>query len=53
MRAIASGLNEAGVSVFHYESSQPGDRRDLDENRMLDQIDVWMESHGFERMEEA
>jgi benzoyl-CoA reductase subunit B len=53
MRDIALSLNEAGISVFHYECSQPGDRRDLDENRMLDQIDVWMESHGLERLEEV
>ncbi len=52
-RDIALGLNEAGVSVLHYECSQPGDRRDLDENRMLDQIDVWMESRGLERLEEV
>jgi benzoyl-CoA reductase subunit B len=52
MREIALGVEEVGVSVLHYECSQPGDRRDLDENRMLDQIDVWMESHGLQRLEE-
>jgi hypothetical protein len=52
MREIGLGLNEVGVSVLHYECSQPGDRRDLDENRMLEQIDVWMASHGLERLED-
>jgi benzoyl-CoA reductase subunit B len=52
MREIGLGMKEAGMSVLHYEGSQPGDRRDLDENRMLEQIDVWMASHGLERLED-
>jgi benzoyl-CoA reductase subunit B len=52
MREISLGVEEQGLSVLRYECSQPGDRRDLDENRMLDEIDVWMESHGLERMEQ-
>ena len=42
----------SGQSVLHYECSQLGDRRDLDENRMLEQINVWMQSQGLERLEE-
>ena len=45
-------LNEIGVRVMHYEGSQPGDRTDLDENRFLDQLDVWMESQGLEKLED-
>jgi hypothetical protein len=52
MRKIALGIDEAGMSALHYEGSQPGDRRDLDENPMMDQIDVWMESHRLQRLEE-
>ena len=44
-------LREAGISVMHYEGSQPGDRIDLDEKRFLDQLDTWMQSHGFRRLE--
>ena len=42
-------LREADVSVMHYEGSQPGDRTDLDEKRLLDQLDTWMESQGFRK----
>ncbi|OGN94998.1 MAG: hypothetical protein A2Y89_03050 [Chloroflexi bacterium RBG_13_51_18] len=45
-------LNEMGVRVLHYEGSQPGDRTDLDENRLLDQLDVWMESQGLRKLED-
>jgi benzoyl-CoA reductase/2-hydroxyglutaryl-CoA dehydratase subunit BcrC/BadD/HgdB len=44
-------LREAGLSVMHYEGSQPGDRTDLDEKRLLDQLDTWMQSLGFGRLE--
>jgi hypothetical protein len=40
-------LKEAGLSVMHYEGSQPGDRTDLDEKRLFDQLDTWMQSLGF------
>jgi len=40
-------LKEAGLSVMHYEGSQPGDRIDLDEKRFLDQLDSWMQSNGL------
>ena len=42
-------LKEAGMSVMHYEGSQPGDRTDLDEKRLLDQLDTWMQSQGLRR----
>ena len=35
-----------------YEGAQPGDRVDLDEKRMLEQLDNWMESLGLEKLEE-
>ncbi len=45
-------LSEMGIRVMHYEGSQPGDRTDMDENRMLDQLDVWMETQGLRKLEE-
>ena len=42
-------LKEAGLSVLHYEGSQPGDRTDLDEKRLLDQLDTWMQGMGFKK----
>jgi hypothetical protein len=42
-------LKEAGLSVIMYEGSQPGDRIDLDEKRVLDQLDTWMQSLGIKR----
>ena len=42
-------LRDAGLSVIHYEGSQPGDRTDLDEKRLLDQLDTWMQSLGIRR----
>jgi benzoyl-CoA reductase subunit B len=45
-------LRNAGLSVMHYEGSQPGDRTDLDEKRFLDQLDTWMESLGFRMFED-
>jgi hypothetical protein len=44
-------LRDAGLSVMHYEGSQPGDRTDLDEKRFLDQLDTWMESLGLRKIE--
>ena len=44
-------LKEAGLSVMHYEGSQPGDRTDLDEHRLLDQLDTWMESLGLRKFD--
>ena len=43
-------LKKAGLSVIHYEGSQPGDRTDLDEKRLLDQLDNWMQSLGFHKL---
>ena len=45
-------LRDAGLSVIYYEGSQPGDRTDLDEQRFLDQLDTWMESFGYEMLDE-
>jgi benzoyl-CoA reductase subunit B len=45
-------LSAMGVRVLHYEGSQPGDRTDLDENRLIDQLDIWMESQGLRKLEE-
>ena len=45
-------LQEMGVNVMYYEGSQPGDRTDLDERRLLDQLDSWMESQGLEKFED-
>jgi benzoyl-CoA reductase subunit B len=45
-------LRRAGLSVMHYEGSQPGDRTDLDEKRMIDQLDTWMESLGLQKFED-
>jgi benzoyl-CoA reductase subunit B len=44
-------LSEMGVRVMHYEGSQPGDRTDLDEYRLLDQLDIWMESQGLHKLD--
>ena len=44
-------LKDLGLSVMHYEGSQPGDRTDLDEKRLLDQLDTWMQSLGFRKLE--
>ena len=46
-------LRDAGLSVIHYEGSQPGDRTDLDEKRLLDQLDTWMQSRGLRKASES
>jgi len=48
----AMRLREAGYSVMLYEGSQPGDPTDLDEKRMIEQLDSWMESNGLEKFED-
>jgi benzoyl-CoA reductase subunit B len=45
-------LRNIGLSVIHYEGSQPGDRTDLDEKRLIDQLDSWMESLGLRKLED-
>ena len=45
-------LRKAGFNVWHYEGSQPGDRTDLDEKRVLDNLDSWMESQGLRKLED-
>ena len=44
-------LRNAGLTVMHYEGSQPGDRTDLDEKRFIEQLDSWMESLGLKKFE--
>ena len=48
----AMRLREAGYSVMHYEGSQCGDRTDLDEKRLIEQLDSWMESNGLRKLED-
>jgi len=48
----AMRLREIGVSVMHYEGNQGGDCTDLDEKRMLEQLDQWMESQGLRKLED-
>jgi benzoyl-CoA reductase subunit B len=48
----AMRLRKAGVSVMHYELNQGGDNTDLDEKRMLEQLDQWMESQGLRKLED-
>jgi benzoyl-CoA reductase subunit B len=50
MKATAMKLMEAGIPVMHYETSHPGDRTDFDENRMLEQLDVFMETQGLRKL---
>ena len=48
----AMRLREEGYSVMCYEGAQPGDRVDLDEKRLLEQLDTWMESLGLQKFED-
>ena len=50
MKATAMKLLEAGIPVMYYETSQPGSRTDFDENRMLEQLDVFMETQGLRKL---
>jgi benzoyl-CoA reductase subunit B len=47
----AMRLREAGYSVMCYEMSQSGDPTDLDEKRMLEQLDSWMEVNGLRKLD--
>jgi len=47
----AMRLRNAGYSVMCYEGSQSGDPTDLDEKRMLEQLDSWMEINGLRKWE--
>jgi benzoyl-CoA reductase subunit B len=49
-RELAVKLEELGTPVMHYETSHPGNRTDYDENRMLDQLDVFMETQGLRKL---
>ncbi|MBI4295586.1 MAG: 2-hydroxyacyl-CoA dehydratase [Chloroflexi bacterium] len=52
MREAAGELIEAGIPTMCYEYSQPGDRTAFDENRMLDQLDAFMESQGLQKLDD-
>jgi benzoyl-CoA reductase subunit B len=45
-------LEKEGIKVLYYEGSQPGNGIDLDEMRMLDQLDVFMETQGLSKIED-
>ncbi|MFC2021306.1 2-hydroxyacyl-CoA dehydratase [Chloroflexota bacterium] len=51
MREVALRLQEEGIPYAHYETSHPGDRCDLDESRMLEQLDTFMETQGLRKLE--
>jgi benzoyl-CoA reductase subunit B len=48
----AMRLRDAGYSVMCYEMSQSGDPTDLDEKRLLEQLDTWMEINGLRKLED-
>jgi len=47
----ATRLRKADYNVMFYEGSQPGDRTDLDEKRFLEQLDMWMEIQGLDKLD--
>ena len=47
----AMRLRDAGYSVMCYEISQSGDPTDLDEKRLLEQLDTWMEINGLRKLD--
>ncbi len=51
-REAGVALAEAGVSCCYYETPQPGDKTDLDEQRFLEQLDTWMQTQGLEKLED-
>jgi len=52
MRELSTRMMELGMPVMHYETSHPGNRTDIDENRLLDQLDTFMETQGLRKLEE-
>jgi benzoyl-CoA reductase subunit B len=48
----AMRLRKDGINVYHYEGNQGGDNTDLDEKRMLEQLDQWMESQGLRKLDD-
>ena len=52
MREAAMMFSEAGIPVGHYETSHPGNLTDFDRNRLLDQLDTFMESQGLRKLED-
>ncbi|MFC2010017.1 2-hydroxyacyl-CoA dehydratase [Chloroflexota bacterium] len=50
-RENAVKLEEMGIPFMHYETSHPGNREDFSEARLLDHLDVFMESQGLRKLE--
>jgi benzoyl-CoA reductase subunit B len=50
-RENALWLDELGIPYMHYETTHPGNRTDLDEVRLLDQLDTFMETQGLRKLE--
>ena len=51
MRETAAASLEKGIPFMHYETSHPGNRTDFSEARLLDQLDVFMETQGLRELE--
>ena len=51
MKELALVLEKAGIPSVQYEGSM-GDKTDLDEVLVFDQVDVFMESQGLRKLEE-
>jgi benzoyl-CoA reductase subunit B len=49
-RETAIELEKLGIPVMHYETSHAGSRTDFDENRLLDQLDTFMEMQGLGKL---
>lgn len=51
MKENARKLAEEGIPSMHYETSRPGNKTDFDEVRLLDQLDVFMETPRLRKLE--
>ena len=52
MRELSTRMTEMNIPVMHYETSHPGNRTDIDENRFLDQLDTFMETQGLRKLDD-
>lgn len=50
-RENAVEMDKLGIPLMHYETSHPGNMTDFDENRLLDQLDIFMETQGLRKLE--